>query len=150
MRTVTGIGHIALRARDIDAMLHFYRDMLGCDELLRLNQDDGWLWLVYLRLTDSQFLEIFPDATGEPVTREQMGVTHVCWEVADMDAALAELEERGVPLTTPLKRGRTGNLQAWITDPEGNRVELMQMAPEGMTLRAVERLRRGEGALPVA
>jgi lactoylglutathione lyase len=150
MRTVTRIGHIALRARDMDAMLHFYRDTLGFDEMLRLNQDDGRLWLVYLRITDTQYLEIFPDGMGETPAREQMGVTHVCWEVDDMDAALAELEERGVPLTTPLRRGRTGNLQAWITDPDGNRVELMQMNPEGMTLRAVESLRQGDGPLTTA
>jgi lactoylglutathione lyase len=116
--------------------------------MLRLTEEDGRIWLVYLRVTDTQFLEIFPEGTGETPSREQMGVTHLCWEVDDMDAALAELEERGVPITTPVRRGRTGNLQAWITDPEGNRVELMWMDPNGMTLRAVERLQRGEGPFP--
>jgi len=150
MKTVTGIGHVALRVRDIDAILTFYRDTLGFAEMFRMHQDDGSLWIVYLRMTDTQFIEIFPDGTGDTPGRDQIGLTHVCWTVDDMDAALAELAERGVPLTTPLRRGRSGNLQAWITDPEGNRVELMQMSPESYQLLAIEHLRQGDGTpLPV-
>jgi len=133
MRTVTGIGHVALRVKDIDAILAFYRDTLGFAEMFRMNRD-GKLWIVYLRITDTQFIELFPDGVGEVPGRE--------------DAALAELEARGVPLSTPLRRGNSGSLQAWITDPEGNRVELMQMSPESYQLLAIEHLRRGEGPLP--
>ncbi len=147
MRTVTGIGHVALRVKDIDAILAFYRDTLGFAEMFRMNRD-GKLWIVYLRITDTQFIELFPDGVGEVPGREDVGLTHVCWTVDDMDAALAELEARGVPLSTPLRRGNSGNLQAWITDPEGNRVELMQMSPESYQLLAIEHLRRGEGPLP--
>lgn len=149
MRTVTGIGHVALRVRDIDAVLPFYRDILGFAEMFRMHRD-GKLWIVYLRITDTQFIELFPDGIGEVPGREDVGLTHVCWTVDDMDAALAELEERGVRLSTPLRRGNSGNLQAWITDPEGNRVELMQMSPESYQLLAIEHLRRGEGPLPTS
>ena len=36
-----------------------------------------------------------------------------------------------------------GNRQAWIEDPDGNRIELMEMAPDSLQLKAVERLRAG-------
>ena len=147
MRTVSGIGHVALRVKDIEAVLSFYRDTLGFAEMFRMKRD-GKLWIVYLRITDTQFIELFPGGTGEMPGRDDVGLTHVCWTVDDMDAALAELEERGVPLSTPLRRGNSGNLQAWITDPEGNRIELMQMSPESYQLLAIEHLRRGEGPLP--
>jgi lactoylglutathione lyase len=59
---------------------------------------------------------------------------------------IATLAERGVPLFRPLKRGADGNRQAWIEDPDGNRIELMEMAPDGLQARAVQRLRRSGGA----
>ena len=37
--------------------------------------------------------------------------------------------------------GADGNLQAWIEDPDGNRIELMQMDPNNMQSKALKRLR---------
>ena len=52
MRGITGLGHVAIRVRDVDRTLDFYDGKLGLAELLRLHHDDGRLWLVYLRITD--------------------------------------------------------------------------------------------------
>ena len=59
-----GIGHVALKVSNIENSLAFYRDTLGFDEMMRLNRDDGSLWLVYLRITDTQFIELFPGGEG--------------------------------------------------------------------------------------
>lgn len=61
---LTGIGRVALKVADIERSLAFYRDRLGFREIMRLNHDTGELWLVYLRITDTQFLELFPDGEG--------------------------------------------------------------------------------------
>lgn len=145
MKTVTGIGHVAMNVGDIDTMLAFYRDTLGFPEMFRMHQD-GQLWIVYLRMTDTQFIEMFPGGTGEVPERKNLGLVHVSWDVDNIEAAIAELAERGVALTTPLKKGRSGNLQAWITDPEGNRVELMQTMPDSYQARAIAHLRDGDGS----
>ena len=50
-----GIGHVALKVGDIERSLAFYRDTLGFAEMMRLHRDNGELWLVYLRITDTQF-----------------------------------------------------------------------------------------------
>jgi lactoylglutathione lyase len=52
-------------------------------------------------------------------------------EVEDMAAELERLAALGVEPQDPPKRASDGNLQAWVTDPEGNRVELMELSPEG-------------------
>ena len=62
---LTSIAHLAIRARDIDAMVAFYTEKLGFAEMFRLNQDNGALMLVYLRITDDQYLELFPNGTGD-------------------------------------------------------------------------------------
>jgi lactoylglutathione lyase len=38
--------------------------------------------------------------------------------------------------------GADGNRQCWIADPDGNRIEFMQMSPSCMQLDAIARLRR--------
>ena len=142
MEGVTGIGHTAIRARDLEAMLDFYTGTLGFQEMFRLNHDDGSLMLVYVRVTDDQFLEFFPDGSGETPPGSNVGYNHVCLTVADIEATLRDLEARGVPLARGLQMGRDGNRQAWIADPEGNRIELMEIAPDSRQAEALARLRR--------
>ena len=141
MEGVTGIGHVAIRARDLDAVLAFYTDTLGFREMFRLHHDDGSLMLVYVRVTEDQFLEFFPNATGEAPPPSNVGYNHLCLTVADIEATLRDLEARGVPLSRGLQTGRDGNRQAWIADPEGNRIELMEMAPDSKQAEALARLR---------
>lgn len=140
----TSLGHIAIRARDLDTVVRFYVEQLDCAELFRLHHDNGDLMLVYLRLTDDQYLEFFPNGVGDgPPPREAVGLNHLCITVSDLDATVAALERRGVPLARGVITGRDGNRQAWIADPEGNRIELMEMAADSHQAQAIARLRRG-------
>ena len=141
MEGFTGIGHLAIRAHDVDRVLSFYTDTLGLAEMFRLHQDNGDLMLVYVRVTDTQYLEFFPNGVGEvSPPREATGPNHLCITVDDLDRVVAQLTGRGVPLTRPLITGRDGNRQAWIEDPEGNRIELMEMSPDSKQAEALARL----------
>jgi lactoylglutathione lyase len=146
MQGFTSLGHVAIRVRDVKRTLDFYTGKLGFREMLRLDREDGRLWLFYLRITDDQYLEVFPEAVGEraPV-QDQNGLNHICLTVTDLDDTVRQLGERGVPLSRPLKLGPDGNRQAWIEDPDGNRIELMEMAADGLQARAIERLRAARG-----
>ena len=140
MKHVKSIGHVALRVRDIDRSLDFYVRQLGFAEMFRLERE-GQLWIVYLRITDTQYLELFPDAIGERAPpSDAVGINHVCLEVDDMDAAIKEITDSGVKLTQQKKTGADHNDQAWIEDPDGNRIELMQLSPKAMQLDAIRRL----------
>jgi len=75
--------------------------------------------------------------------REAVGLNHVCLSVDDLDKVAAQLKERGVPLARPLITGRDGNRQLWIEDPEGNRLELMEMSPTSKQAEALARLKNG-------
>ena len=143
MRAIVGIGHIAIRVSDVARSLDFYIGKLGFEEMFRLDRD-GRLWLMYLRITDTQYLELFPEGQGDRAPpREAVGYNHLCLEVSDIEATLAELADKGVPLTSPLKMAADGNRQAWIEDPDGHRIELMQLSPDCLQLKAIARLRRG-------
>jgi len=132
MRGLKAIGHVAIRVKDIDRSLDFYVNRLGFAEMFRLNRD-GRLWIVYIRLTDEQFLEVFPDAESDRAPdRNANGLDHLCLEVDDIDLTLADLACRGVPPAREKSLGADGNYQAWLEDPDGNRIELMQLSPTSM------------------
>ncbi len=149
MVTFASLGHVALRVRDIEQSIAFYTQRLGLAEMLRLNYDDGSLFLVYLRITDSQYLELFPYGEGTTPGREIVAINHFCLTVDNLDTTIAALAAAGVPLTRPLKLGVDGNRQAWIEDPDGTRIELMEMGRDALQFHALARLRDGEGPLDV-
>lgn len=144
MHGFQALGHIALKVSDLDAMAHFWRDHVGLQEMDRLTTD-GIPWLIYLRITDTQFLELITGATTETAPPEShVGVTHICLTVGDLDVEAARLAANGVMLTSPITRGLDGNRGAWIQDPEGNRIELMEMHPDCLQYRAIRMLSRQE------
>jgi lactoylglutathione lyase len=141
-----GIGHVALKVADIERSLEFYRGRLGFEEMMRLHHDDGELWLVYLRITDTQFLELFPNGEGDRAPdRNRTAVNHFCLECTDLEATASVLRAAGIALTVEPKTGADHNRQCWIEDPDGNRIEFMQMAPNSMQIEAIRRLRGGAG-----
>ena len=140
MLTVSSIAHVAIRVKDIASIRDFYCNKLGFAEMLRLDRD-GRLWLVYLRITDDQYLEVFPDGEGtRAAEREAVGFNHMCLAVPDIDQTVAELAAAGIALIRPKALGADGNWQCWIEDPEGHRIELMQMAENSMQTQAVARI----------
>lgn len=143
MLTVTSIAHVAIRVKDVERTLDFYIKKLGFAEMLRLERD-GQLWLIYLRITDDQYLEVFPDGEGERAAeREAVGFNHMCLSVPDIEQTVRELDAAGVEMIRPKVLGADGNWQTWIEDPDGHRIELMQMMPDAMQPAAIARLRAG-------
>jgi lactoylglutathione lyase len=134
------LGHVAIRAQDFDTLYDFYTNKLGFPEFLRFHNSEGKLRLVYLRITDTQCLELFPDAVGEQPPPNHPGVFHICINVDDLDATLADLAARDVPFRDPAKSTRAdGNRASGVTDPEGNYLELIQMLPTGAQTEAMAR-----------
>ncbi len=144
MKGFTSVGHVAIRVKDIDRSLAFYSGKLGFSEMFRLHRDNGDLWLIYLRITDSQYLEVFPDAVGERAPdRNAIGLNHFCLTVDNIDDVLRDIKDANISLFQELKVGPDGNRQAWIEDPDGNRIELLEMAPTCMQFEALSRRATG-------
>jgi lactoylglutathione lyase len=126
--TITDLGHVALACADLDASLDFYAK-LGITEAFRLKRDDGSTILVYLHLGGDRFLELFP---GGPSAEERAAAgpatfRHLCLVSDDIAGDVARLREQGITIDRDLSIGLDANTQAWITDPDGNAIELMQL-----------------------
>ena len=59
-----------------------------------------------------------------------IGFNHLCLEVDDTFAAVKNVRDSGYPIDIEPKQGSDFNWQAWITDPNGIRIELMQIMPD--------------------
>jgi len=139
---ISQIAHWALKVHDLEKSLAFYRDTLGFKEMLRIDQEDGQLMLVYLRVTDTQFVELFPRGSGAVAPSEDItSMHHVCLQVSSIAETVKTLSQMGIPLFRGPNLGLDGNNQCWIKDPDGNRIEFMQMLPGNMQDIAITRIK---------
>jgi catechol 2,3-dioxygenase-like lactoylglutathione lyase family enzyme len=146
------LGHINLKVNDLEASIDFY-GKLGFPEFLRLTEEDGSPWIVYLRITDELYIELLPGGNGGRAGDQQAtGLNHLCLTTPDIEMTVAELGKAGVPLTSsfdPARRGVDRNRGCWIADPDGNRIEIMEMAAGCVQYEALASLRAGKGPLSV-
>jgi lactoylglutathione lyase len=136
---ITDLGHPAFAAHNVDRILHFY-GIFGIEEAFRLHHDDGSLMLVYLHVSGDRFIEIFPGGPAPDPDRKQ-SFKHICLLTDDISAAVERLRRNGAPIDSEPLVGLDGNLQAWTHDPDGNQIELMQLAedsPQRLTARSSE------------
>ena len=126
---IRDIDHVVLRVRDLDRMLGFYRDVLGC--AVERRKDD--IGLVQLRAGRS-LVDLVPvegklgRAGGAAPGREGRNMDHLCFRIESFDeASLVEhLEGYGVqPGHVSSRYGAEGDGPSmYIEDPEGNTIEL--------------------------
>lgn len=129
MIRLAGLDHIVLRVKDLERMIAFYCDVIGCS--LEWRRDD--LGLVHLR-AGRALIDLVPvdgalgRAGGAAPGAEAHNMDHFCLQVADFDAAAIEkhLRSNGVVLGEIKDRyGATGRgTTLYLQDPEGNRLEL--------------------------
>lgn len=132
---ITGLTHAAVRVTDIDRSLDFYINVLGLSEQFRISREDGPPWLVYLKVAEGQFIELFPGAEETHTEAKGAAVVHICLQVDDIHKTYKELTARGlIPHAEPLM-GADNSWQFWTSDPDGNPIEFHQFTPESMQLR---------------
>jgi len=134
---ITGLSHLCFVSGDLDGAVEFYTRQLGARHAFDFTRDTGERFGVYLHLGARTFVEIF-DADDADVAGDDTRYKHLCLEVDDMEATVADMRSRGAEVGE-VKRGSDGNLQAWLADPDGNRIELMELAPDGLQMKALGR-----------
>ncbi len=126
-----GIGHACFVCSSIEASLDFYCGKLGLKLIGIQDNDQGEPWLYYVRIADGIYLELIPGGRGEnPNTGwNSLGFNHLCLETDNLKADVERLRSMGVAIDQEPKTSADLNWQAWIHDPDGNKVELMMVDP---------------------
>lgn len=127
-----GITHLAITVKDMDKSLDFYCRVLGIKKVFDLpDPKTGSPWIVYLHMGANQFVELFYNGTVDnPWDSSLRGFNHICFEVDDIQRITNQIKQAGYPLDREPQMGADTNWQAWVTDPDGIRIELMQIGPD--------------------
>lgn len=127
MKRVTGLGGLFFKAKDPTAMYEWYRKHLGIE-----SGPDGsgamWRDADHPEIPGFNVWAIFPQDTKyfNPSTAPFM----MNFRVENLAELLEALREEGVAIDPKVDESEYGKF-AWITDPEGNRIELWEPPKEG-------------------
>ena len=124
-----GIDHVVIRVRDLDAMIAFYCDVVGCT--VERRRDD--IGLIQLR-AGAALIDLVPvdgmlgAKGGAAPGPEGRNMDHLCLRIAnfEIEAVRAHLKSHGVePGEEGLRYGSTGEaVSIYFADPDGNTLEL--------------------------
>ncbi|HZH03412.1 MAG TPA: methylmalonyl-CoA epimerase [Myxococcaceae bacterium] len=133
-----GLDHVAIAVKDLDAGVAFYRDVLRLKlaELEEVPEQEvrtaifgeglGRVELI-CPTTEGSGLAKFLQKRGE-------GLHHICLEVDDLEAALAELRSQGTPLIDDAPKPGAGGARVAFIHPKGAHGVLVELreGPKGM------------------
>ena len=132
---ITQLAHINLFSDRPEDMIDFYVQKLGLKIAFTLDNDGGEPFGWYVECGKMSFIEIFDQVGavrqwGGKVETLQSGskFRHVCFEVKDLEGYRDVLVRKGV-IITAITVGMDNSKQAWVKDPDGNDIELMEYTP---------------------
>lgn len=149
---IRGINHPGLVVKNMDQAMGFYHGVLGLkisseptdfaegpdvDQAIRVPGAKVKAATLFVSEEPVQLLELLefgaPDSEiDSPVPANYLGASHICFDVADVEAAKAELESRGVEFNGPINVVDEGPLSGWrwvyFRDPDGYNLELCEVA----------------------
>ena len=119
--------HTRYRVTDLEKTVAFYKDVLGLEEIRRHSSSRG-SQLVFLKAPASEEeIELCKfDQSGPVVVGPDL--THLAFEVDDMEKFAREAAAKGYPLSDGPHRTERGDAIAFVDAPEGYEIELIQRA----------------------
>jgi lactoylglutathione lyase len=125
MRTL----HFGLRVADLDRSLEFYT-AVGY-EVVGSVPETPMGHLTMLKLPGDEFVAI--ELVHDPAQGDAIlgtGLSHFGIKVESLNATISELAARGIGAEAPVSPDGSDEFRTtWVTDPDGNRIELVQWPP---------------------
>jgi catechol 2,3-dioxygenase-like lactoylglutathione lyase family enzyme len=128
--------HINVSVTDLDAQERWYSDALGLTRVVeRVEIPDPPVRTVILEGPEGLRVELIEregssraTVPGDPLeASETLGYGHWALRVEDLDATFDRLTARGAPVVSaPADAATPGGRFAYVKDPEGNLIELVQ------------------------
>ena len=117
--------HTCYRIGDIDSSVAFY-EKLGFSEVRRMPIGDEAI-NVFMALDDGNPVLELTYNHGVDSYEMGTGYNHIALAVSDLDGTLAALAEQGIePEKPPYRVREGGSLIAFVRDPDGYRIELIE------------------------
>jgi len=110
---VTRLLHTRYRVHDLNKTVHFYKEVLGLEEVKRHTSPRGSQLVFFKAPHSEELIEICKFDESGPV---QVGpdLTHLAFEVDSIDEFARESAAKGYPLSDGPHRGSSGDAIAFI------------------------------------
>src|SRR5215813_2060568 len=99
---VLGLAHVALFVSDLQKARAFYEDLLGYQESYVLKRDDGSDRIVFIKINDQQFIELFAENSGQDGQ-----LNHVSVLTESAERMHDYLAYRGIKVPGKVGKGKT-------------------------------------------
>jgi catechol 2,3-dioxygenase-like lactoylglutathione lyase family enzyme len=127
---ILGVAHLAVYVSDLAKAREFYQGILGYDEPFTLPKQDGSVQMTFVKVNDRQWIELF----NEPNKGEGQ-LNHIALYTENADQMRRYLASKGVKVPQTVGKGRIGNKNFMVTDPDGHEVEIVEYIPDGWTMK---------------
>jgi catechol 2,3-dioxygenase-like lactoylglutathione lyase family enzyme len=127
---ILGVAHFAVFVSDLAKARDFYQGLLGYEEPFTLPAADGAVEIAFVKINDTQWIELFNRPSAG-----QGQLNHIALYTDDAERMRAYLGSRGVNVPASVPKGRTGNKNFMIKDPDGHAVEIVEYQPDSWTAK---------------
>jgi methylmalonyl-CoA/ethylmalonyl-CoA epimerase len=130
------INHLAIVVENIEDALPFWRDALGLAMGARQDVPQEQVQIAFLEVGTAHIELVQPTSADSGIAKylakKGAGMHHICFEVADITAALQHMAAQGIELINESPRERNGRKYAFIHPKStgGVLVELYETWPE--------------------
>ncbi|WP_420147288.1 VOC family protein [Spirosoma sp.] len=128
MLNLSAVHHIAIICSDYPVSKRFYTEILGLSVLGEYYRAERQSYKLDLALNGHYVIELFsfPEPPKRPSRPEALGLRHLAFAVADIDASVAHLTAHGV-VTEPIRVDETtGRRFTFFADPDDLPLELYE------------------------
>jgi catechol 2,3-dioxygenase-like lactoylglutathione lyase family enzyme len=127
---ITGMAHMAYYVTDLKKARDYYEGFLGFQEVFALKNPDGSDHVVFIKINDRQFIELYAEPS------KNHGYIHDAgFETNDAKAMRDRLAAAGIKVPDTVAKDEAGNLSFEIADPSGFALQIVQYLPGSMTGR---------------
>ncbi|MGH9666837.1 MAG: VOC family protein, partial [Bryobacteraceae bacterium] len=127
---ILGVAHMALYVGDLAKARQFYENFLGFAEPFTLPKPDGSVRIAFVKINDRQYLELFNEAP-----HNDGRLSHISIYTDSADRMRDYLASKGIPVPAKVGKGKTGNKNFNVKDPDGHTVEIVEYQPDSWTAR---------------
>jgi catechol 2,3-dioxygenase-like lactoylglutathione lyase family enzyme len=128
---ITGVAHMAYHVTNLKQARDYYEGFLGFQEAFTIRNADGSDRIVFLKINDRQFIELYV----EPF--QNYGFIHDAgFETNDAKGMRDHLASIGIKVPESVTKDEAGNLSFSVIDPSGFTLEVVQYLPGSMTGRS--------------
>jgi lactoylglutathione lyase len=126
------LAHTSIRTKDMDKSIAFYTELLGLRLIRRqkIPQNNAEIAFLQDPAGKGSRLELTLYRSQKRFVQaeyEDRVFDHLAFEISDMEATLSKMRKEGVVITDePYRLGSTGTLIAFIEDPDGTLIELIE------------------------